>query len=177
MERKYYLATPGGKSEEAVRAWQKMHSNACDRVLAFCKSVGCTGKIVSSWRKINAFEFDHDPGRDWKRIKRYDDAYFPSKSTKEGKTLIKQIEALGEMPDGGTFARLINGPDMVISGGHWSTLSFQVLGDSIVVSVPVKYLEEVDDEKQFVPPDARELKMSEYYALKERAEEAKRAAS
>jgi hypothetical protein len=37
MERKYYLATPGGKSMEAIEAWKNLYREEYDKLKEFAK--------------------------------------------------------------------------------------------------------------------------------------------
>ena len=81
------------------------------------------------------------------------------------------MKALGIYPDARTFRNLLGGGD-VWTTRHLLWPTFEYIGNQYVLSIPVN----PKPDNQFVPPDeTQELKMSEYYRLKEEAEAAKAA--
>jgi hypothetical protein len=165
MQRKYYLATPGGKSFEAINQWQKMSQEAMAAAEALCKEFGADMKIMHRGSHIDAFWFEKNPGAAWRRLRGCRDAYTPHKVTREGKEIAKRIDAV-KIPDSRVFAELIGGPYIIFDGYHASTTSFEKHGEKYIVSVPVGSA----PDGGFVPPDATLLQMSEYWAIREAAD-------
>ena len=95
----------------------------------------------------------------------------PNKRTKAGKNLALQMEELPPVPHSshvsdafgaGAFDFIENGR----IGRCW--LHSEKVGEEYILSVPVSNYSFTDEPpKQFTPPEATELKLSEYHALKE----------
>jgi hypothetical protein len=160
MERKYYLVTPGGKSDQAIKEWQQKYRDACAAGRALGREFGA-GEVYKQRNRITAFLFESDPGRSWRKLKGTDNQYMPHLTTKEGKAIGRRIDGI-VIPGGLEFAKII-GSGFIIREQFWGIPSFQKIGDDYVLSIPD------GDDARFVPPDAKLLKMSEYYALKEAA--------
>jgi len=169
MERKYYLVTPGGKTDQVIQEWRRLNHEACEAGLALGQDLGAT-EVFRQGPRIGAFVFDKDPGRSWRKIRGEENQYMPHKGTKEGRAVAERIDAI-KIPDSHSFAKMI-GCGVIISGAQWGVPGFETLGDCCVISIPVG---NSDISAPFVPPDTTLLKMSEYYALKEAAEESSRA--
>ena len=169
MERKYYLALPGGKSMEAINQWQKMNNEAWDALSALTEKYGAGKEVLQSGKNILAMCFKHDPGRGWCPEPYRKGCYKPHRGTKEGKEIARQMNAI-KIPDSFTFAKLIGGGAFIVNGNRWGNISFEKVDDNFIVSVPVGSSDHHDNDGSFVPPDATRLKLSEYYALKEKLE-------
>jgi len=167
MERKYYLATPGGKSHEAILTWQKMSTEAIKEGYALAHELGAQ-RIYRSGERIVAFDFKkEDPGRAWRNVRALGcGKYMPNKTTKAGKEIMKKVDAI-RIPDHRLFSELMGGGWLIVRGNMWGSVSFETIGDNYVVSVPI------GDDEDFIPKDVTPLKLSEYYAMKEQAEETK----
>lgn len=170
MERKYYLAEPDGKSMAAIKEWLRLRDEAVVKVEELTKAFGAKPEILRGNETIHGFVFDNDPGRAWKPIRDHKNCYAPDKRHKEGKLIAKQIDAI-RIPHNRVLAELIGGGFLVVCGNFWGSISFQTSGDNYILSVPIPD----KTENEFIPPDARLLKMSEYHAMKEAAEEAQKA--
>jgi hypothetical protein len=169
MERKYYLVEPNGKSMEAIKEWQRLSREAWANADALTKEYGAKPEILKGREDIHGFIFEHDPGRAWKPVSGHKGCYAPDKRIKEGKEIAKKLNAI-KFPGTRAFSNLIGGGFFIIvSGGRWASISFETIGEAYVISVPVGAIP--SSEEEFIPPDARLLKMSEYYAIKEAAAE------
>jgi hypothetical protein len=114
-------------------------------------------------------KFERDPGRAWRPVLGHKDTYYPDKRTKEGKGIDKRLKAI-KIPGSAEFSELIGGGYFIVSGRNWASISFETIGDAYVVSMPIGDPEACKD-AEFIPPDATILKYSEYYAMKEAAEQ------
>jgi hypothetical protein len=171
MERKYYLVDPAGKSMEAIKEWRRLSEEAYAKAAEITKEFGAKSEFLKNHESLIGLLFEQNPGRGWKPIRNFNDGYVPDKRIKEGKIIAKRLAAV-QIPHTRTFSSLIGGGYFIIvSGGRWASISFETIGDAHVVSVPIGQYS--CDEKEFIPPDTRLLKMSEYYAMKEAASEGK----
>jgi hypothetical protein len=173
MERKYYLVKPDGKSMKAIKEWQRLSHEASEKANAITKELGAKPEILRNSENILGLIFDHDPGRIWKPVKQYGEkgknCYYPDKRIKEGRALAKRLNAI-RLPGTHTFANLIGGGFFIVTDSrHWASISFHSIGENYIISVPIA--EKKED--AFIPPDTTLLKLSEYYAMKEAAEEIK----
>jgi hypothetical protein len=166
MERKYFVATPGGKSMEAIIAWQKISAEAWAKAEKIIEELGAGPNLLKTSFGIAGLCFEKDPGKAWKPVRGYGEGiYYPDKRIKEGKDIAKRLKEI-EFPGSRTFASLIGGGFFIISGNRWGSISFEEIGDAYIISIPIGKQEQSSD-ASFVPPDTLPLKLSEYYALKE----------
>ncbi|KGM44463.1 hypothetical protein JY97_00510 [Alkalispirochaeta odontotermitis] len=98
----------------------------------------------------------------------------PNKRTKKGKEIAAEMQDLPRPFHSSAISRAFDAGEFIsVSGGQTtiSYLHFEKLCGKYILSVPVNAYRDFDrtEINDFVPPDATELKMSEYYALKEKA--------
>jgi hypothetical protein len=179
MEYDYHLVL-GGPSLKAVRTFTA-ECDAADRELeAFAKRFGATGWL--SARSLLGLTFAGSPPEGWVPCKGHPKAFHPDRKTKEGRALAREMSAIG-FPDWGRFGQAlgVKGPfGMIVTDsparGHGFLMKapdFEKIGDATVIRVPLgRQSLDRDGGGPFVPPpETRRLKKSEYWAMKEAAEE------
>lgn len=169
MERRYYLVNESGKALDAIREWQRLTKEAQEKALKLREELKAIN-VRSCRDKLIDFEFDVHPGIGWIPAQdREPKFYRPDSRTKIGKALLLKMKEV-QIPTSETFADLIGGGHFIVSGNMWGRISFEKIGDKFIISVPIPGQvgnEPMDGE--FTPPGCKLLKMSEYYALKEKA--------
>lgn len=191
-----FLATTGGKchivadeiGRERVSAKQAridyLKSKGDDAIAlwggerAIVSIVYKPGKIPSGWRRDQKLHRKHAAPEggifavpDGKQRETY-------------KTISAELANIPSMPGAEEFTRRIGG-SFVIVGMTMRFCWFERIGEALIVMVPrIKTKEEAAENaeihgkemKQFIPPDCTELKLSDYYRMKEEHEAAKPAA-
>jgi len=169
MERKYYLAQPGGKSMETITTWRKMYKEATAAAYALGQELGASF-VYRRGASISGFLFDRDPGRAWRPLKDQGKGlYMPNRATSIGKNIMKKVNAI-KIPISSDFANLLGGGGFILSGNEIGYASFEIIGDAYIVGIPVEDNPYGDNSDPFIPPDTTPLKLSEYYAMKEAVE-------
>lgn len=167
MDRKYYLAS--GEDERKVREFFKRRSDVFNEIDALGKEVG--GVPVADNRNLRGFVFDEVPAG-WREAgstrdsKRY---CVPVRRSKEGKAMHERIRAI-RIPDASSIHALFSDDggvwgEMRTSGGFpIYYITAEIVRDQVIIHVPEKM--------DFVPEHSRPLKDSEYWQVKEAAQEA-----
>lgn len=168
-----FIATPGGKSHQAIDAFHANADAAYEAQRNYANSLGAKAWYGRGGIAALLFEneptelpvgFRRDPKHDMQRMF----ALVPDKKAKAGKVRAAELKALPRSPDLMDFSKTI-GFGFIIRGMAMMMASFETVGDSRILTIP----KPEDPGKQFIPPDCTPLKLSEYYAMKE-AEEAKK---
>jgi hypothetical protein len=176
--RAYWLVEPGSPVLEVITA-------ALDKSRAFHKAVDDlaaefgTDKsyTTTNWQvRFLGLAFDGTPPEGWRANKKKPYAT-PDTRTKLGREIAKRVNALPPGVAAATFSAMLNdtlGPAETVTGNNscisWgddcsiSWTGFEKIGSQYVLSVPAAC--------KVSPPGCRELKMSEYWRLKEEAEKA-----
>ena len=180
-----FLATPGGKTEQLVRDIMRERQAAQDARIAYFKSKGadnlwasegCVSGLVVKADKI-------PPGwrRDAKTGTLADGEIVVVPDGKQKATykpLTFELRALPSLPGTHAFTSRLGADCVCTANPHGRGMvmlfcSFEFVGDKVIVSIPKpgegsSMLRAGDKpDKQFIPPDCTQLKMSEYWALKE----------
>lgn len=166
MEYRYYIAD--GKSLDTINEFIAKDKEAMERRVSFIeKWLGPGGKYFGCHEFIQGLvpEKPDQLGNLWRPCKQIGrGVYVPSGKTKEGKKLSFEMSTLGR-PGFGFFSSLLGFPTQIIGKTiHYAT--FEKIGDLLIIKCP-------ENGERFDPPDAKPIKRSEYWAMKEAEETAK----
>lgn len=161
-----------GKSREIVEAFWQQRSEVAARQKMLTDEVGALNAVTQGG--VIGFVFENDEHPDgWKKVgaisgKNY---FAPTKRTDAGKAIRTRMAEL-RMPGASDFHGMFPGVGFGIMDGRqgiirWMTYDI-INDDTVVILVPRP---SNPSEELYTPPDAKPLKMSEYWALKEVAEE------
>lgn len=103
--------------------------------------------VPEGWRHVN-----------WIGCQKY---YGPYRRKKVDKELWARIQSC-KMPDWEKLTKMLSGQSLYIIDSKMTGCGYETLNDVKIISVPVD-----NGEPVFAPEDAVQLKMSEYWALKE----------
>lgn len=176
-KRTYYAAKVGGKSHEiceqiikdrdaAQKARMKYLKSKGNDVVNLWASESCVhalivkpGKIPVGWRRSSEIHRKHVAP---------DGGVFAVPDGKQRatyKALKQELRNIPSLPDCWSFTSRL-GYAGQLHGMSMMLCSFEKIGDTFVLSVPDRGNSDPEKNK-FVPPDCKELKMSEYWAMKE----------
>jgi hypothetical protein len=176
----YCLPEPGGETDKKIRDFQSKRTAAWNRCVNEMKRLGASNGRLGS--RIVAVTFD-DPTKVnsvlWKASRKYPGEYEPNGKTAQGKELARGFST-PEMtiPGNWEFHALFDPKDSFVStnqagprGGFYIRFAnYETIADKLVLSIPLN----PEGKPGFpVPADCKQLKMSEYFALKEGAEAVK----
>lgn len=173
---KYYIA--GGKTLDAVRAWQK-ELHLSDAAIDQLKSEFGAKGMVRRGERIAGLIFEGEAPAGWRSEWGAGSKFhFPYRKTKADKAIWAKFSAIN-IPTARAFSTLLglgaHGVMTQSASGLGFTMHypvFETLADErVIVSIPAS--DSGDPEKEFIPPDCEPLKVSEYFALKEADEAAK----
>lgn len=159
MERKYFLVLPSGKSAEIVKIISDEHKAAHDQAQKILDECGGSGFYRNSTR-VTGIIFEQAPTHGWLKKDGY---YSPDRRTASGKKLWRNISSV-KFPDSIRFNSLLGADWVIVEGNKFGLASLEHIGGDAIIGIPVS-----DKGEYFIPPDCKLLKMSEYYALKEKA--------
>ncbi len=157
-----YRVAPGETVETLIQQFQKDREQTVAKRDALFKKYGAKNGWGSD-RGLTALVFEGSPPAGWQNHKGI--AHRPPKGT-AGKEIRKELAA-STILGASDFSNLVAcGPTMGMSGGGFCIryAFYQKLGETYVILVP-------DDNKSWSYPGCTEMKLSEYFALKEAAGE------
>lgn len=162
VERKHYLVT--GALRASYDAWNAADEAKRQEWNAWAESYGVETIVINSG--LGCLQIDglmivkgKEPpagfrvyrarhgGPDW---------WGPALKTKEGREIQQTLNRLARNNP------TLPGFSHVLAGNKFCTEGWELLGNDLIVSIP--------QPTEYVPPDSRYLKMSEYYALREAAD-------
>ena len=161
-----------GQSLEIIQNWTESVREYRERMLAIQDRIGADGVFTYNDHRVAGFSIAKDVAipKHLRRTKDQPECVVPNRRLKLGQELweemndntpASQMQLTTEFLGGGPF---ITGT--APTGGHYmGMVSFETLGDTVIIGGP--HLQ--DGEVAGHPPDAGELKKSEYWALKEAA--------
>jgi hypothetical protein len=177
-----FLTIPGGKSDKIAREVIAQRVAAQKARIAYLTAKGPDIlNLFGNERAIGALILkDGAPMPDgWRKANELHRKYstegvfiVPDKRRKDTYALLcNELKQIPSLPDAHKFSARL-GFGMMIRGRYMLLCSYEKIGEQIVISVP-RYappeggLSDEEHTKQFVPPDCTQLKLSEYYAMKE----------
>jgi hypothetical protein len=180
----YYLALPGGMARAAVDSFLEQVRAARLRALGFGERFGADGRLMGDRLLGLRFPERADIPKGWKRVPENPDAWRPSRMSPALKALREEMEAIA-IPGWADFGRTLGfaGMGMLVVGCGGSRQGLaapmaEVFGEDAVVLVPVGKAgaaPTLEEEPDFVPDESlwgvRRLRDSEYWALKEKAQD------
>ena len=170
---KYTPFIAEGRSLEIIKEFQAEREAASRRIKDLTEEFGAASAIRQ--RAVIGFVFkDNKHPEGWKRKGRLQgkDYYAPERRKKADKEIWKRMSA-ATVPGGSELHKAFTGfmwGVMTDEAGPRGGLmlryvTYEHIGDQTVIFVPVG----TKDEDKFAPPDARPIKMSELWTMKEAA--------
>ena len=158
MDRVYYLVADSCPLMPKIRAAVDQELAYREAASAFARSFG-TERWMKNGGQLLGLIFDGPAPAGWRQSRDY---WVPDQRTKEGRSIKRQIDKLPHGFDAWTFSADL-GEDFLIYDGnsiHFSGIG--KFGEQIILTVPVK-----PGTSRATPEGCTELKMSEYWALRE----------
>jgi hypothetical protein len=177
MERKYkYYLVKGGKALEAINQFEQEWKDAHEKGVEFQNRFNASGTVKRRSVVGLIFDGNHPAGWEPENYIQQTEAggevvtyYRPSRRTKEGKALNKEMQSIA-WPGGLDFISFL-GSDWVDGGrgpnGGFTAIfpTYEKIGEDYVLIMPIG----VDGKSREFPGDGEELKASEYWLMKEQA--------
>jgi hypothetical protein len=172
----YCLPEPGGETDKKIRDFQAKRTTAWNRCVAEMKGLGASNGRLGS--RIAAVTFDDSTKVDrtlWKASRKYPGEYEPNGKTAQGKALAQSFSTPEMTVPGNWEFHALFHEGLGVStneagprGGFYIRFAtYEAIADKLVLSIPL----DPEGKPGFpVPADCKQLKMSEYFALKEGVE-------
>lgn len=167
----YYVVT-GGRVLQVIKEFMAKQEAATDLRRLFAARLGAVD-IYGCNSRIHALGFKDQPEGWDRQFVRACGLVFckPDARTKEGRRIIKEMRQL-RLPGIFDFQDMLGFSGMIIDGTQLRTLSLESIDGVWVVGVP-RLKDRDQGAKRWTPPDefCRAIKTSEFYQMKEAAEE------
>lgn len=163
-ERAYYLILEGSPAAEVRDRLIVLDKEFRESAHAFQVKYGGIGWVQAFAIVGLAFPSNAEVGVEWRRKEDY---WVPNRKTTVGRRIAAEMKNLPPVPDSRLVSHMLGDAYEHWGSGlvQWSQI-FQI-GDNFILSVPLVC--------NVVPVGCRELKMSEYWAMKAAAEAVKEA--
>lgn len=183
-KRTLFLAIKGGQSDQIVRKLEADRKSAQASRIKYLKSKGKNvlnlwgsdggiyalivkeGKMPLGWRRDSRLERKHCAPKGGMF------AVPDGKQKETYKAFRDELRALPSLPGWMQFSNRI-GVGCQLHGMSMLFATFERVGDVTVLSIPMRG-ESSRKQPEFVPPDCKPLKWSEYFEMKEKLEEKKK---
>ncbi len=177
-EYRHFLVT-GGVIMERHKKWLEIYNAQVALRSAFVQAHHADNTFGNR-REVVGLVYDSGSAPDgWKPYNKYHDVFCPTSKTAEGRKLRKFMRSLA-LVDAAEYHDLMCDGKGGYGFGNFSEgvirtyyIVFELIGDTVVLKVPA-----IETGLKWTPPDefCKELKTSEFYALKEKHEEENKAA-
>lgn len=170
QDRIYYRVN-GGEALAIIETFCADQQAVADSWRAFAAKHGA--KLYRHDLSLRGLIFDGDPPEGWfPAVVFPSNVCVPNRRTKLGREIAENLSSLPRKLSGRDLAaRLGGGEALLRAAGKLMWPGFEKIGNAYVLSMPI----DEDGSHCAPPPDCTQLKMSEYWALKEAVEEAKMA--
>jgi hypothetical protein len=161
----------GGTALQIIKDWQAASLAYREHMVAIQKRLGATGMFTYSDGRFAGFAFNEDVElpKHLRRVKDNKECVVPNGRYKDGQALTRELGEDQPMGQMALTSKLVGGPKVTGAarggGMYMGMVSFETIGDEVIIGVPLM----PDGEPMGIPDDSPQLKMSEYWALKEAA--------
>jgi hypothetical protein len=157
MDRTHFLIGESSPTMQVVLKHEGQFKVFAESIEAFRKKHGAESALAYGNRSFAGLRFSGQVPKGWRQ--RQDGAFVPDSRCKDGRGIKKEVDALPRGFDAWTFSSELGESYLHFTDGNVHFSTFAKYGDQYVLSVPAVC--------RAVPEGCTELKMTEYWQIRE----------